>query len=241
MGDIVAPSYIESLGNELLAKYRRLDSVLTHAPSKGTYHEKILRNMLKGYLPSTFSVGEGFIINQQAVTSPQLDILVVDNLDPRSFGYKEDDFFIASDLAACCFGEVKTMPTRSEFIKAFHKLAQASQVLELPGRTTSFMFCYDAPVGKKAFFGWLQKALESLPDPDNTKPWHLPDYIFCLKLGIMQERRYISGRSVQYFDVSSKNDDSNIVQQKIIQDIFQCVINGCGRLRAEQNIKLQRD
>src|SRR5262245_23106951 len=110
------PSYIESIANEILSKYRRLDSVLSHAPSKGSYHEKILRDVIRSYLPSTFSVGEGFIINKNSETSSQQDILIVDNLDPRSFGYKDSDFFIASNIAVTTFGEVKTYCSRNEFI-----------------------------------------------------------------------------------------------------------------------------
>ena len=111
-------SYLESLANEVLSKYRRLDTILTHAPSIGSYHEKILRDVIKEYLPSTFSVGEGFIINKDGKTSSQMDILIVDNMDPRSFGYKDHDFYVASNIAVVCFGEVKTYSKKKEFIKS---------------------------------------------------------------------------------------------------------------------------
>lgn len=96
------PTYIESLVNEVLTKYRRLDSILTHAPTKGSYHEKILRDTIRQYLPSSFSVGEGFIINKEAKTSSQMDILIVDNMDPRSFGYKDNNLYVASNIAVTC-------------------------------------------------------------------------------------------------------------------------------------------
>ena len=51
-----SPTFLESLANEVIAKYRRLDSILTHAPSKGNYHEKILRDVIRNYLPSSLNI-----------------------------------------------------------------------------------------------------------------------------------------------------------------------------------------
>jgi hypothetical protein len=238
--NIQPPGYIESIANKILAKYRRLDSTLTHAPSKGTYHENIIRKLLRDYLPNTYSVGEGFGINTEGYTTSQLDVLVVDNLDPRSFGFKEDGFFIASDIAICSFGEVKTLPTKVEFINSFHKLIESSKIMGDPARITSFIFCYDVPVGKRAFFNWIEDAMATLDPNSNYRPWHFPDYVFCLKKNVMKERRRVSPTSVQYLNISTENNDSNIIQQKIIQDLIGCVTNGCGRLRTKQNIVLQK-
>ncbi len=236
--NIQYPSYIESLANEVLAKYRRLDSILTHAPSKGSYHENILRDVIRNYLPSTFSVGEGFIINKNGVTSSQMDILIVDNMDPRSFGYKDKDFYVAANLAVTCFGEVKTYCKRNEFIKSFHDLVQASLIMggDHSARATSFLFCYDAYASAETFSKWTDIAISKLSNIENTNPWNYPDNIFCLKKNIMLERRPVDG-GMQYWDVTSKESSSNIIQQKIFQDLFQCVTNGCGRIRFAQGIK----
>lgn len=236
---IQSPSYIESIANEVLSKYRRLDSILSHAPSKGSYHEKILRDVIRGYLPSTFSVGEGFIINKGGDTSSQMDVLIVDNLDPRSFGYKDDNFFIASNIAVTCFGEVKTYCKRNDFIKAFHNLVNASLIMgsDHSARTTSFLFCYDAYASKETFAKWPDIAIGKMPKIKSTNSWNYPDYIFCLKKNIMLERRPIQG-GFQYWHQTDKNPKSNFMQQKIIQDLIRCVTDGCGRIRIVQGIKL---
>ena len=239
------PSYLEAIANELLAKYRKLDSIISHAPSKGSYHEKILRDVIRGYLPSTFSTGEGFIINIDSSTSSQLDILIVDNLDPRSFGYKENDFYIASDIAVTCFGEVKTYCTKKEFISSFHKLVDAKLIIkDLPARVTSFMFCYDAYASADTFIGWLDEAIARYPKRDETMPWHYPDYVFCFKKNVFHERRGApsgSIRGMQYWHATQKNSTSNIIQQKMVQELFQCVTNGCGHLRKYQGIRMFRE
>lgn len=236
--DIQVPSYIESLVNEVLSKYRRLDSILTHAPSKGSYHEKILRDIIRQYLPSTFSVGEGFIINKGGKTSSQMDILIVDNMDPRSFGYKDNNFFVASNIAVTCFGEVKTYCRRIDFINSFHNLIQASLIMggDNSARATSFLFCYDAYASAETFSKWTDVAISRLPDIKSTHSWNYPDYVFCLKKKIMLERRPASG-GFQYWHVTSKNSKSSIIPQKIIESLFQCITNGCGRIRMLQGIR----
>lgn len=236
---IQTPSYIESVANEVLSKYRRLDSVLSHAPSKGSYHEKILRDVIRGYLPSTFSVGEGFIINKNGDISSQMDILIVDNLDPRSFGYKDNNFFVATNIAVTCFGEVKTYCRRSEFINSFHNLIHASLIMgsDHSARATSFIFCYDAYASAETFVKWVDIAISKLPKRESTNSWNYPDYIFCLKKKIMLDRRPADG-GFQYWHATTKNPNSNLIQQKIMQDLVQCVTDGCSRVRMLQGIKL---
>ncbi len=157
-------TYLESIAKEVLSKYRRPDSVLTHSPSIGNYHERILRNVIKEYLPNSFNVGEGFIINNNGDASHQIDTLVVDSLDPRSYVYKEKGFFIVSNIAVVNFSEVKTYCNKNDFIKSFHKLIRTSLLLgdDHSSRATSFIFCYDARVSAETFKSWPDNAISKL-------------------------------------------------------------------------------
>lgn len=232
------PTYLESIANELLSKYRRFDLVLSHAPTKGSYHEKILRDVIRNYLPSSFSTGEGFIINKQGETSSQMDILIVDNLDPRSFGYKDNDFYIAADIAATSFGEVKTYCKRKEFITSFQNLVNAALLISEPrARVTSFIFCYDAYASNETFISWVDIAISKLTNRNVIKSWDFPDYIFCLKKKVMLEKRNVSG-GIQYMNITSTNPSSNIIEQKIVESLIQCITDGCARLRKLQGINL---
>jgi len=232
------PTFLESVANEIIAKYRRLDSILTHAPTKGNYHEKILRDVIKNYLPSSFSIGTGFIINKKGETSTQMDVLVVDNLDPRSFAYKDGDFFVATEIAVTSFGEVKTYCKRNEFIDAFHNLLDSSIILggDNSARVTSFIFCYDAYASTKTFSKWSDIAIERYPNKKNAGVWNYPDYVFCLKKNIMLEKQQRVG-GLQYMNVTSKNPQSSAIQQKILESLYQCITDGCGRIRMLQGIK----
>jgi hypothetical protein len=230
-------TFLESIAEELLSKYGRLDSILTHAPSKGTYHEKILRDVIRNYLPSTFSTGEGFIINKKSEVSTQLDVLIVDNMDPRSFGYKDNDFFIASDIAVTSFGEVKSYCTKKEFTNSFHNLIKAKSLLcEPQSRVTSFLFCYDAYASTKSFSKWVDHAISKLENKEKYAIWNYPEYVFCLKKNIMLERKKIPG-GLQYEHVTTANPGSNIIQLIIVQNLIQCITDGCARVRLLQGIK----
>jgi hypothetical protein len=235
--EIGVPTYLESVVNELSSKYRRLDRLLTHAPSKGTYHEKILRDMIRSYLPNSFSTGEGFIINDKSEISPQTDILIVDNLDPRSYAYKDDNFYIAADISVACFAEVKTYCKKSEFLKSFQNIVNTSLLLSEPqARSTSFIFCYDVYGSKETFKNWIDLAIENLNNKSSLNTYNYPNYIFCLKKKIMFEKKYETG-GLRYWNITS-NAKSTIIEQKILESVFQCVTDGCGRMRTIQGIKL---
>lgn len=231
-----AKTFLESIADEVLARFGRLDSILEHAPSKGSYHETILRDVIRNYLPSAFSVGDGFLVNMKSEVSSQMDILVVDNLDPRSFVYKNNEFFIAADIAVVCLGEVKTYCTKKEFTTSCHNLVRNKALISEPSaRVTSFIFCYDAYASSKSFAKWIDDAILKLENRDSYDQWHYPNYVFCLKKNIMLERKSIPG-GIQYASVSSGRR-TNVVQQMILQNLFQCVTDGCSRLRILQGIK----
>lgn len=239
---ISPPSYLESITNEILSKYRRLDSILEHAPTKGSYHERILRDAIRDYLPTSFSTGEGFIINKAGKVSTQLDILIVDNLDPRSYIHKDGNFFIATDIAAVSYGEVKTYCTKSEFIKSFISLVQTSQLICPPeSKTTGFIFCYDAHASAKTFTTWADEALVHLAKKGSFEPWQLPDYIACFKKEALLELKQTPEGYYSYSHVIPKKKSSPIVKEMIISSVIRCISNGCGRLRKLQGIRSVED
>jgi hypothetical protein len=197
--------------------------------------------LIADFLPNSFSVGEGFITNQESELSSQTDILVVDNLDPRSFSFRADNFFIASDLAVCCLAEVKTRPTKSDFIDAILKLINGSKLIKGADRTTSFLFCYDGPKQIETLRRWLNEAIVKANNGE-ILPENLPDYVFCFSNGFILERTVeADGITPGYNAVRPRTQQSlGTLQQKIVSDLYQCVVNGCGRLRTRQGINLIR-
>ncbi|MCG9690433.1 hypothetical protein L1D55_01220 [Vibrio sp. Isolate22] len=71
----------QSYAQELLSKIGRLNHLVKHAPSIGTFHENIVSNYLEGFLSRRFSIKTGFVFNSETnEVSPQLDILVIDEM-----------------------------------------------------------------------------------------------------------------------------------------------------------------
>ncbi len=77
---------------------------------EGRYKESVLKNVLKRFLPNSFSVGTGFIVSSgeeaENNCSSQIDIIIYDNSYPLLF--KEGDFIVASPESVKAIIEVKT-------------------------------------------------------------------------------------------------------------------------------------
>jgi hypothetical protein len=98
----------ESYANEFLAKFERINSLISHGPSIGTYHEEIVRNFLSQILPNRFSVKTGFIYNSVSSTSTkQIDILIIDENIPHAYFFKENSFAIVHPDSVICGIEIK--------------------------------------------------------------------------------------------------------------------------------------
>ncbi|MET4236583.1 hypothetical protein ABIA85_009899 [Bradyrhizobium sp. LA6.10] len=66
--------YLSSYSDELLAKSRRIDYLIRHTGTVGTYREDLLRNTIRQLLPTRYQANTGFIENSPR----QLDIIVWD-------------------------------------------------------------------------------------------------------------------------------------------------------------------
>jgi hypothetical protein len=66
--------YLASFSEELLVKSRRIDHLIQHTGTVGSYREDLLRNLLGQILPQRYQVSTGFIENSPR----QLDIIIWD-------------------------------------------------------------------------------------------------------------------------------------------------------------------
>ncbi len=106
----------QNYAKELLSKLGRLNALISHAPSIGTFHENIVSNYLKNFLPRRFSVKMGFVCNPSTKeASPQLDIIIVDENVPSAYLFQDDDFVIVTPPAVVCVIEIKTNFDKTSF------------------------------------------------------------------------------------------------------------------------------
>jgi hypothetical protein len=106
----------QNYAKELLSKFGRLNELIGHAPSIGTFHENIISNYLKSFLPQRFSIKTGFVYNPSTQSaSPQLDIIIIDENVPSAYLFKDGDFVVVSPISVVCAIETKAMGSGLSF------------------------------------------------------------------------------------------------------------------------------
>lgn len=95
--------YLSTFSDELLAKSRRIDHLIRHTGTVGTYREELLRSTIRQLLPTRYQANTGFIENSPR----QLDIIVWD-AGRYSPLFKEGEVVIVPLEAARAIIEVKT-------------------------------------------------------------------------------------------------------------------------------------
>jgi hypothetical protein len=120
--------YFEDLSKELQAVQNRIRNFIgeVHWPSDGSWKESVLRTILRRYLPPSFTVGSGFILTPDGV-STQVDILVCDDSAP--FLFRDGDFLIVPADCVRAVVEVKTKIASERFRDALRKLDDISMLM----------------------------------------------------------------------------------------------------------------
>ena len=138
--------YFKDLSKEFRAVQNRIRNLIgpVHWPSDGAWKESVLRSVLRRYLPPSFTVGSGFIVMADGV-STQIDILVCDDSAPMLF--REGDFMIATPECVRAAVEVKTgLRSAAKLREALEKLNEISSLLRRrPARPRPFLglFSYE--------------------------------------------------------------------------------------------------
>jgi hypothetical protein len=95
--------YLATFADELLAKSRRIDYLIRHTGTVGTYREELLRSTLRQLLPTRFQASTGFIENSPR----QLDIIVWDAARYAAL-FREQEVVVVPREAVRAIIEVKT-------------------------------------------------------------------------------------------------------------------------------------
>lgn len=124
------PDYIkyhQSIVKEIQSLKSRVRNLIgdVHWASDGTWKELVLINYLRRILPSPFSIGSGFIRNNQNELTKQIDIIIYNNRFPLLFS--EGNFVIAFSESVLGIIEVKTK------IQA-NKLSEITQTAQENGK-----------------------------------------------------------------------------------------------------------
>ncbi|HUT30355.1 MAG TPA: DUF6602 domain-containing protein [Sedimentisphaerales bacterium] len=121
--------YFRDLSKELRAVQNRIRNFIgeAHWPSDGAWKESVLRTVIRKYLPPSFTVGSGFVVTGEDV-STQIDILICDDSAPILF--RDGDFLVATADCVRAVVEVKTKIEVSKVEAALKKLNGISDLMK---------------------------------------------------------------------------------------------------------------
>lgn len=114
--------YLASLSEELLAKSRRIDTLLRHSGTVGSYREELVRALLRQVVPTRYEVSTGFI----AESPRQLDVLVWDAAHYSPL-FHEQNFVVVPAQAVRAILEVKTRLTPGTLVEAIDILEDVTR------------------------------------------------------------------------------------------------------------------
>lgn len=117
--------HFRDISAELKSVQNRIRRLIgnVHWPTDGAWKESVIRSVIRGYLPSTLSVGSGFILTP-AGPSTQIDILIYDDTAPILF--RDGDFVVIPADCARAVIEVKTSLSKTLLREALEKLNAVS-------------------------------------------------------------------------------------------------------------------
>jgi hypothetical protein len=138
-------AHFRDISAELRAVQNRIRRLIgnIHWPTDGAWKESVIRSVLRGYLPSSYSVGSGFVLTPDG-PSTQIDILIYDDSAPVHF--RDGDFVIIPADCVRAAIEVKTSLAKAPLGEALEKLNAVASLLRkrsLTRRPFIGLFCFE--------------------------------------------------------------------------------------------------
>jgi len=166
--------YFHLTAQQLMTRLAQIRVFVTnHNPTIGTLTETVLREFLKEHLPESVGVAQGFVLGNDDVLSPQMDIVLYDR-HRHAPVYRLHDIVILRPEAVLSIIEVKTTINKSimhDAVRYFRRLPYIPHV-------QTHLFIYDAKS-----IDSIGSYLRSFPHEGEWKSFDhdtfemLPDYV----------------------------------------------------------------
>lgn len=171
-------TYFETFADEVLSKFERINKLISHSASIGSYRETLVRHYLSHFLSSRYSVKTGFVYNPaSSVCSKQTDILIIDENHTAPFLFCDGDFVIAKPESVVLGIEVKSSLDKNTFVQAVENGLSFKKII--PARQF-FIFAFKSSDNVKSLSNKWYKAI----DGKNDKIELYPNSIYCMNVGI---------------------------------------------------------
>lgn len=149
--------YYESIAEEIDSKIGRLNSLTTHGPSIGLYHEVVLKDVIRKLLPARFGIVTGIIIDDDNRSSKQQDIIIVDENNPGAYIFKEDGFSVVHYKSVIFTIEVKTSFNKKNFLEACENCDSVSKLSSGNKIQKAIFFYYAKSINFNSIANWYKE------------------------------------------------------------------------------------
>ncbi len=178
LGELKRMILYQDYAKELISKIGRITELVAHSPSVGTFHEGIVSSYLESFLPRRFSIKTGFVYNSKdKISSPQIDILVIDENIPSAYLFKDKNIVVVMPEAVVCAIEIKTNFDKQAFDDIAHKSKQYREVN--PTGFNLLALCFKCKVKKVETVSNWYKSIK-IEDQRMNYPYHITVLDDCL-------------------------------------------------------------
>ena len=146
--------HMTRLAESVRAQTERARAGSGHSGIKGAAIEVVLRNLLRQYVPTTFSIGTGQFANADGELSPQVDVLVYDAAVFPHLSVNEDGSVVVCGESVFAVAECKAQWDAAEVANHFRRFCSVALKCRGPWesdgeqnreRAAYFAFMLEAP------------------------------------------------------------------------------------------------
>ena len=152
--------HMARLAESVRAQTERARAGSGHSGIKGAAIEVVLRNLLRQYVPTTFSIGTGQFANADGELSPQVDVLVYDAAVFPHLSVNEDGSVVVCGESVFAVAECKAQWDAAEVARHFRRFCSVELKCRGPWETDG-----EQNRERAAYFAFM---LEAPAKPDMT-------------------------------------------------------------------------
>jgi hypothetical protein len=142
-----ASELIQSAAEQIGAALRQ--KLISHPGELGTGREEVIREFLRQFLPQSFGVSTGFIVDAHGSVSQQIDVIVYNKLTCPQFEAVGGKKFFPCESVVCVGGIRSSLTSKQTAKQAFDNLLSVKK-LDRSAGGRNFALINDKPIDQEA-------------------------------------------------------------------------------------------
>lgn len=212
--------YYKGVLEQIKIELEKTNDLIKHSGVKGDSNERLLRELLKRFLPKKYSVGSGMIYDKTGKTSKQIDLLIYDSFfHPNIYDQGSQPLF-PIDIVYCAI-EIKTrldLPEAVKNIQSIKNLEIIEKEFRLPNRIivntnhpygVIFSYNYDQEKNNfDTFKNRMKKIIQHEPDKHSLfdSCYIMSNTFFVRNVNLDDANEFECSFSIKFTDDHSNGD-----------------------------------